>query len=147
MALHIVHFIGPINHNSASAIRNNCLQALQNGATEIELHMSSEGGNMTAGFALYFFLKSLPACVSHVRLVYRDSWADDASLAGKIQNVDWDALGRVLEAHEALVSLELGVWTRNLPVPNFESLVENPSAQTAVLGRLPARLRPITVFV
>jgi ATP-dependent protease ClpP protease subunit len=28
--------------------------ALQNGATEIELHMSSEGGNMTAGFALYF---------------------------------------------------------------------------------------------
>lgn len=60
MALHIVHFIGPINHNSASAVRNNCLQALQNGATEIELHMSSEGGNMTAGFALYFFLKSLP---------------------------------------------------------------------------------------
>ena len=60
MALHIVHFIGPINHNSASAIRNNCLQAVQNGATEIELHMSSEGGNMTAGFALYFFLKSLP---------------------------------------------------------------------------------------
>jgi hypothetical protein len=60
MALHIVHFIGPINHNSACSVRNLCLQALQSGASEIELHMSTEGGNMTAGFALYFFLKSLP---------------------------------------------------------------------------------------
>jgi ATP-dependent Clp protease protease subunit len=60
MALHIVHFIGPINHTSACTVRNLCLQALQSGATEIELHMSTEGGNMTAGFALYFFLKSLP---------------------------------------------------------------------------------------
>ena len=60
MSLHIVHFIGPINHHTACTIRNLCLQALQSGATEIELHMSTEGGNMTAGFALYFFLKSLP---------------------------------------------------------------------------------------
>jgi ATP-dependent Clp protease protease subunit len=60
MALHIVHFIGPINHASACTVRNLCLQALQSGATELELHLSTEGGNMTAGFALYFFLKSLP---------------------------------------------------------------------------------------
>ena len=60
MSLHIVHFIGPINHNSVCTIRNLCLQALQSGASELELHMSTEGGNMTAGFALYFFLKSLP---------------------------------------------------------------------------------------
>ena len=60
MALHIVHFIGPINHSAVCTIRNLCLQALQSGASEIELHMSTEGGNMTAGFALYFFLKSLP---------------------------------------------------------------------------------------
>ena len=60
MSLHIVHFIGPINHNSVCTIRNLCLQALQSGASEIELHLSTEGGNMTAGFALYFFLKSLP---------------------------------------------------------------------------------------
>jgi ATP-dependent protease ClpP protease subunit len=60
MALHIVHFIGPINQQSACTVRNLCLQALQSGASEIELHMSTEGGNMTAGFALYFFLKSLP---------------------------------------------------------------------------------------
>ena len=60
MALHIVHFIGPINHSSAGTLRNLCLQALQSGASEIELHLSTEGGNMTAGFALYFFLKSLP---------------------------------------------------------------------------------------
>jgi ATP-dependent protease ClpP protease subunit len=60
MALHIVHFIGPINPHSACTVRNLCLQALQSGASEIALHMSTEGGNMTAGFALYFFLKSLP---------------------------------------------------------------------------------------
>ncbi len=60
MALHIVHFIGPINHSAVCSVRNLCLQALQSGATEIALHMSTEGGNMTAGFALYFFLKSLP---------------------------------------------------------------------------------------
>lgn len=60
MSLHIVHFIGPINHSAVCTIRNLCLQALQSGASEIELHMSTEGGNMTAGFALYFFLKSLP---------------------------------------------------------------------------------------
>ena len=64
MSLHIVHFIGPINHASACTVRNLCLQALQSGATEIELHMSTEGGNMTAGFALYFFLKSLPLPLS-----------------------------------------------------------------------------------
>jgi ATP-dependent Clp protease protease subunit len=60
MVLHIVHFIGPINATTACTVRNLCLQALQSGASEIELHMSTEGGNMTAGFALYFFLKSLP---------------------------------------------------------------------------------------
>jgi ATP-dependent Clp protease protease subunit len=60
MSLHIVHFIGPINHTSACTVRNLCLQALQSGASEIELHLSTEGGNMTAGFALYYFLKSLP---------------------------------------------------------------------------------------
>lgn len=60
MTLHIVHFIGPINHNSACTVRNCCLEALQKGASEIALHISTEGGNMTAGFALYFFLKSLP---------------------------------------------------------------------------------------
>ncbi len=60
MALHIVHFIGPIKHNSTCSVRNLCLQALQNGASEIELHISTEGGNMTTGFALYYFLKSLP---------------------------------------------------------------------------------------
>lgn len=60
MALHIVHFIGPINQHSVCTVRNLCLQALQSGASEIELHLSTEGGNMTAGFALYFFLRSLP---------------------------------------------------------------------------------------
>ena len=83
MGLHIVHFIGPITHNSASAIRNNCLQALQNGATEIELHLSSEGGNMTAGFALYFFLKSLPVPLTTHNIGSVESVAVVIFLAGQ----------------------------------------------------------------
>jgi ATP-dependent Clp protease protease subunit len=53
MSLHIVHFIGPINHNAACTVRKLCLQALQSGASEIALHRSTEGGNMTAGFAAW----------------------------------------------------------------------------------------------
>ncbi len=34
MSLHIVHFIGPINHNAACPVRNLCLQALQSGAAK-----------------------------------------------------------------------------------------------------------------
>ncbi|MGH8853027.1 MAG: ClpP family protease [Telluria sp.] len=83
MALHIVHFIGPINHNSACNVRNLCLQAVQNGATEIELHMSSEGGNMTAGFALYFFLKSLPVPLTTHNIGSVESIAVVIFLAGK----------------------------------------------------------------
>ena len=83
MGLHIVHFIGPINHGSASAVRNLCLQALQNGATEIELHMSSEGGNMTAGFALYFFLKSLPVPLTTHNIGSIESVAVVIFLAGQ----------------------------------------------------------------
>lgn len=64
MALHIVHFIGPIHHASVCTVRNLCLQALHAGATELALHLSTEGGNMTAGFALHFFLKSLPLPLS-----------------------------------------------------------------------------------
>jgi ATP-dependent Clp protease protease subunit len=83
MGLHIVHFIGPINHNSACAVRNLCLQAVQNGATEIELHMSSEGGNMTAGFALYFFLKSLPVPLTTHNIGSVESIAVVIFLAGQ----------------------------------------------------------------
>ena len=83
MSLHIVHFIGPINHSSASMVRNLCLQALQAGATEIELHMSSEGGNMTAGFALYFFLKSLPVPLTTYNIGSVESVAVVIFLAGQ----------------------------------------------------------------
>ncbi|TFV94011.1 hypothetical protein E4K72_18520 [Oxalobacteraceae bacterium OM1] len=60
MELHIVHYIGPIHAESASTVRNLCLMALKDGAARLELHLSTEGGNTTAGFALYNFLKALP---------------------------------------------------------------------------------------
>ena len=46
MSLHVVHFIGPINATSACTIRKLCLQAPQNGATGIALHMSPQDGIM-----------------------------------------------------------------------------------------------------
>lgn len=63
MTLHIVHHFGPISATSASSIRNLFLSTLnlrENIPTQFQLHLSTEGGNMTAGFALYNFLKSLP---------------------------------------------------------------------------------------
>lgn len=83
MSLHIVHFIGPINHNTVCCVRNMCLQALQAGATEIELQMSTEGGNMTAGFALYFFLKSLPVPLTTFNMGSIESVGVVIFMAGK----------------------------------------------------------------
>lgn len=60
MSTHVVHFSGLVNGATCQALRNTCLQALQQKATELRLHFSSEGGSTFHGFALYGFLRSLP---------------------------------------------------------------------------------------
>ena len=60
MTTHIIHFSGGINPATSENLRNTCLQALERGASEIRLHISSEGGSTTCGFTLFNFLRSLP---------------------------------------------------------------------------------------
>ena len=61
MAIHVVHFYGPITPGSVENLRNCAISALQQEhAEEFHLHISSEGGNLIAGFTAYHFLRSLP---------------------------------------------------------------------------------------
>jgi len=60
MTIHIVHYFGSLNQPTVERLRDTCLQARQQGATEIRIHFSSDGGSTSYGFALYNFLRSLP---------------------------------------------------------------------------------------
>ncbi len=48
-----------MNVITTERIRDTCVQALQQGATSIDLRLSSEGGLNTYSFTLYNFLRSL----------------------------------------------------------------------------------------
>lgn len=58
---HTIHFICPVTARSVQILQNVCLGAIRTaGASRIELRISSEGGDLAAGFAAYGFLRSLP---------------------------------------------------------------------------------------
>lgn len=81
--LHTIHFICPVTANSVSQLQNHCLAALNQGATEINIHISSRGGETDYGFAAYSFLKSLPVTVRTFNLSNVESIANIIFLAGK----------------------------------------------------------------
>ncbi|MGU0056679.1 ATP-dependent Clp protease proteolytic subunit [Enterobacter hormaechei] len=54
----------PSYQNTISQLQDRCLTAIANGATEIKIHISSQGGDIAAGFTAYNFLKSLPVNVT-----------------------------------------------------------------------------------
>lgn len=58
--VHVVHFSGRVNAVAAERLRDTCLDALKDGASEIWLHFASGGGQTFHGFTLYNFLRSLP---------------------------------------------------------------------------------------
>ena len=60
MSIHVIHFSSSITAISAQALRDICLQALQQGASELRIHLSCDGGSNFHGFALFNFLRSLP---------------------------------------------------------------------------------------
>ena len=64
MALHVVHFVRPINEGTCNGLIQACLGAIKQGASELRLHISSTGGSTVYGFTLYHFLKSLPIKVT-----------------------------------------------------------------------------------
>jgi ATP-dependent protease ClpP protease subunit len=71
MTVHTIHFMREINPETLTGLQNVCLGALQGGATEINIHLSSIGGGTDYGFTAYHFLRSLPVrltihCISNV---------------------------------------------------------------------------------
>ena len=63
MSLHVVHFMRSINPDTLNGLQNVTLSALKQGATEIQINMSSDGGKNDQGFAAYHFLLSLNSFV------------------------------------------------------------------------------------
>lgn len=86
--LHTIHFICPVTASSVSQLQNHCLSALINGATEINIHMSSRGGETECGFAAYSFLKSLPVKVRTHNISNVESIANVIFLAGSERFAD-----------------------------------------------------------
>ena len=78
----MVHFAGRLNAGPADRVRESCLKALEQGATEIWLHFASEGGQTFHGFALYNFLRSLPVPLTVHNLGNVESISLVAYLAG-----------------------------------------------------------------
>lgn len=64
MTLHVIHFMCSINPDTLAGLQNVALSALKEGATELAVHISSDGGANDQGFAAYHFLRSLPVPVT-----------------------------------------------------------------------------------
>ncbi|EKM53910.1 uncharacterized protein PHACADRAFT_257401 [Phanerochaete carnosa HHB-10118-sp] len=94
------------------------------------------------------FLASLPAAICRMRLElkYYESWTGKSTLAPTMQEVNWAAISRALEAYANLAALEIGVQCFYC-APNCTSLADDVSVQAAVLERFPARLRAVAIFI
>ncbi|MBC2612368.1 ATP-dependent Clp protease proteolytic subunit [Citrobacter braakii] len=86
--LHTVHFLCPVNVSTVTVLQDQCLKALSNGATSINLHMSSSGGETTAGFTAYNFLKSLPVPVTTHNISNVESIANVIFMAGSARKAN-----------------------------------------------------------
>ena len=64
MSLHTIHFMRSINADTLIGLQNVALSALKQGATELAIHVSSDGGTNDQGFAAYHFLRSLPVPIT-----------------------------------------------------------------------------------
>ncbi|WP_208951793.1 ATP-dependent Clp protease proteolytic subunit [Rahnella sp. ChDrAdgB13] len=80
--LHTVHFLCPVNASTISHLQGVCLDALRNGASSIQIHLSSGGGDLISGFTAYHFLKSLPVPVITHNISNVESVANVIYMAG-----------------------------------------------------------------
>ncbi|EEI47924.1 MAG TPA: Clp protease [Proteus vulgaris] len=78
----VINFLCPVTQNTISQLQDRCLTAIANGATEIKIHISSQGGDIAAGFTAYNFLKSLPVNVTTHNISNVESIANIIYLAG-----------------------------------------------------------------
>ncbi|EJO47779.1 MULTISPECIES: ATP-dependent Clp protease proteolytic subunit [Enterobacter cloacae complex] len=80
--LHTLMFTCPVNQSTVNALIGNCLGAINQGATELNIYISSQGGDLVAGFTAYHFLKALPVPVRTHNLSNVESVANIIFLAG-----------------------------------------------------------------
>ncbi len=82
MTIHVIHFLRSFSAESLAGLQNATLSAVNQGATEIRLHLSSEGGSNDQAFAAYHLLRSLPVPVTTHCVGNVESMAVMAYLAG-----------------------------------------------------------------
>ena len=80
--LHTITFTAHVNQTFVNALISNCLSAINQGATELNSYISSQGGDLVAGFTAYHFLKALPIPVKTHNLSNVESVANIIFLAG-----------------------------------------------------------------
>ncbi|MFA7685151.1 MAG: ATP-dependent Clp protease proteolytic subunit [Syntrophales bacterium] len=83
MSLHVIHFMRSINPDTLVGLQHCVLSALQQGAIEITIHISSDGGNNDQGFAAFHFLRSLPVPITMHCIGNVESMAVIMYLAGE----------------------------------------------------------------
>lgn len=99
MTTHAIYFMRPIVPETLAGFQNCALNALVNGATKITVYISSEGGNNDQGFAMYHFIRSLPATVSTHCIGNVESMAIIAFLAGERRLVTPEAKIKIHPMH------------------------------------------------
>lgn len=80
--LHTAHFLCPVTAQTVSLFQQCCLQAIGNGATSLNVHISSGGGDLISGFTAYHFLKSLSIPVITHNISNVESVANIIFMAG-----------------------------------------------------------------
>ena len=83
MTVHTIHFMRSINPDTLSWLQNVTLSALEKGAAELWIHISSDGGTNDQGFAIYYFLRSLPVPITMHCIGIVESMAVIMYLAGE----------------------------------------------------------------
>lgn len=64
MSVHVIHFLRSFNAETVAGFQSVILSAVNKGATDIRVHISSDGGNNDHAFAAYHLLRSLPVLVT-----------------------------------------------------------------------------------
>lgn len=84
MKKHIFHFYAPVTPLTFENLKAQILTAIcQQGAEELCLYLSSEGGDLTTGFTAYNFLRSLPVPLTTFNMSNVESIAVIIFLAGE----------------------------------------------------------------
>ncbi|WLH66258.1 ClpP family protease [Pseudomonas sp. FP2309] len=83
MALHIIHFTGPVTASTCSQLIEKATLAVQQGASGLVVNIATMGGECSYGFTMYNVLRSLPIPVHTHNLGTVESMGNIIFLAGE----------------------------------------------------------------